>query len=129
MVLGLSSILTGLQGLFQGGGFGIGYGFGVRLGYDAYGGLKDWLTGKASNLRYSTNPFMSHLGSGVLSALGLSDAGDMAQMTNNQKNATASSLGLQDPEDIQAHYNSYDAQTQTNFQAEFDALYGRQLRI
>lgn len=67
MVLGL----LGLQGLLQGGGFGIGYGFGVRLGYDSYGALKDMLVPQAQQARYSPNPFMSHLGSGILTALKL----------------------------------------------------------
>lgn len=67
MVLGL----TALTGILQGGGFGMGYGFGVRLGYDSYGWLKDLLTGKATEARYSNNTFMPHLGSGILSALGL----------------------------------------------------------
>lgn len=72
MVLGLMAI----NGLLQGGGFGVGYGFGVRLGYDAYGALKDSLFKEkvvqgAQTARYSTNPFMSHMGSGILSALKL----------------------------------------------------------
>lgn len=71
MVLGLAGLGKGLMGLLQGGGFGIGYGFGVRLGYDTYGGIKDLITGKAQQARYSKDNFTSHLGSGILSALGL----------------------------------------------------------
>lgn len=82
MVLGLSQLTGLLGGLAQGGGFGIGYGFGVRLGYDAYGGLKDLITKGSTGARYSVNPFVSHLGSGILSALGLGSAEDVAYATN-----------------------------------------------
>lgn len=71
MVLGLLSLGKGLTGLLQGGGFGIGYGFGVRLGYDTYGGLKDLIMGKAQKARYAKDNFTSHLGSGIMSALNL----------------------------------------------------------
>lgn len=67
--------LLGLSGLLQGGGFGVGYGFGVRLGYDSYGALKNGLFGRtvqsAQTARYSSNPFMSNMGSGILAALKL----------------------------------------------------------
>lgn len=73
MVLGL----TAITGILQGGGFGLGYGFGVRAGYDAYGWMKKTLIEKATTARYSSNPFMSHLGSGILSALGLKDPAEL----------------------------------------------------
>lgn len=74
---GGSAITKGLTGLLQGGGFGLGYGFGVRMGYDAYGGLKkalglDTVEGtkkKMATARYNTHPFVSHLGSGALMGL------------------------------------------------------------
>lgn len=72
------------MGLLQGGGFGIGYGFGVRLGYDAYGHIKDLFTGKAGQARYSPDPFTSHLGSGILSALQLKTPEAHASTDNSQ---------------------------------------------
>lgn len=70
--------LLPLQGLLQGGGFGIGYGFGVRLGYDGYGALKNTLFADpsktkdaAQSARYSTNPLLSQVGTGLLTALKL----------------------------------------------------------
>lgn len=91
--LGLNA-MQGISGIFQGGGFGMGYGFGVRLGYDAYGALKNFLTGKSKSLRYSTNPTLSHLGSGLLSALGLTDADTLAGATNGFTNANNNPQGL-----------------------------------
>lgn len=70
--------LLPLQGVLQGGGFGLGYGFGVRLGYDGYGALKDTLFGSekstkeaATSARYSANPLLSQVGTGLLTALKL----------------------------------------------------------
>ncbi|NIR86940.1 hypothetical protein GWO13_04925 [Candidatus Bathyarchaeota archaeon] len=71
------ALSKGLTGLLQGGGFGIGYGFGVRLGYDMYGGIKKALgldspekaKNKMQTFRYSQHPFFSHLGSGSMMAL------------------------------------------------------------
>lgn len=84
MVLGslITKLVPGLQGLLQGGGFGLGYGFGVRLGYDAYGGLKDLITKGAASARLSPSTgFTSHLGSGILTALGLTMPEASAQTT------------------------------------------------
>ena len=105
MVLGLSQLTGLLGGLAQGGGFGMGYGFGVRLGYDAYGGLKDLITKGSTGARYSANPFVSHLGSGILSALGLGDAQDVAYATNRSSPISETqSMGLTTPEKQEGLY-------------------------
>jgi hypothetical protein len=104
MVLGLTQLRNLVSGLAQGGGFGIGYGFGVRLGYDAYGGLKDLITKGSQGARYSTSPFTSHLGSGILSALGLGDAQDIASATNRSA-PQPTTLGLNTVEKQEGIYS------------------------
>lgn len=62
MVLGLTSILSGITGLMQGFGFGAGYGSGVRFGYqDLYPAIKSLVSGTHG----------SFFGSGLLGGLGL----------------------------------------------------------
>lgn len=59
--------LGGLQGLSQGGGFGLGYGFMVRAGYDLYGALRDKFTDSLTNARYTPgNTGVSMMGTGGL---------------------------------------------------------------
>ena len=61
--------LGGLQGLSQGGGFGLGYGFMVRAGYDLYGQLRDNVIGKLTGARYTPDTATSMMGTGGLMGL------------------------------------------------------------
>lgn len=58
-----------LSGLAQGGGFGLGYGFMVRAGYDLYGAVKDQVIGALTGQRYTPNPASSMMGTGGLMGL------------------------------------------------------------
>lgn len=69
----LMPLLTGvggkggaLSGLAQGGGFGLGYGFMVRAGYDLYGAIKDKVIGSLMGARYVPAPATSMMGTGGL---------------------------------------------------------------
>jgi hypothetical protein len=64
-ILGNNNLISkGIQGLAQGGGFGLGYGFMVRAGYDLYGAVKDKLMGMLGMARYTPDPFTSMAGTG-----------------------------------------------------------------
>lgn len=71
MVLSMLTRLVpgGLSGLAQGGGFGLGYGFMVRAGYDLYGALRDRLTSNLTALRYTPDSGHSMIGTGGLMGL------------------------------------------------------------
>jgi hypothetical protein len=66
--------LGGLTGLAQGGGFGLGYGFMVRAGYDLYGQMRDKVMETLGIQRYTPDTATSMAGTGGLMGLSRTDS-------------------------------------------------------
>ena len=89
-----------LGGLAQGGGFGLGYGFMVRAGYDLYGAIKDQVVGSLMGARYVPDSSTSMLGTGGLMGLKHNpkhrdsvDTTTLNSMTAQQKDRLGRRLG------------------------------------
>lgn len=67
--------LSGVSGLAQGGGFGLGYGFMVRAGYDLYGQMRDKVLGALTGQRYTPGTATSMAGTGGIMGLSRTDPG------------------------------------------------------
>lgn len=83
---------SALGGLMQGGGFGLGYGFMVRAGYDLYGAIKDKVIGSLMGARYMPGTGASMMGTGGLMGMqhnpehrGSVDTYSLQQLQNNPK--------------------------------------------
>ncbi len=74
---------SALGGLMQGGGFGLGYGFMVRAGYDLYGAIKDKLVGSLMGARYTVPAASSMIGTGGLMGLNHNPANRVDNTTLN----------------------------------------------
>ena len=92
--------LGGLNGLAQCGGFGLGYGFMVRAGYDLYGAIKDQLVGGLTTARYTPSTATSMMGTGGLMGLKHNpkhrdsvDTSTLNNMTQSQKDSLARRIG------------------------------------
>lgn len=90
--------LSGISGLAQGGGFGLGYGFMVRMGYDLYGALKDKAISSLTGLRYTPDTSTSMAGTGGLMGLKHNpgnrvDNTTLNNMTSQQRDSLAKKLG------------------------------------
>jgi hypothetical protein len=91
--------LGGLNGLAQGGGFGLGYGFMVRAGYDLYGAIKDQLVGGLQTARYMPSTATSMMGTGGLMGLKHNpanrspDTTTLNNMTQQQKESIGRKIG------------------------------------
>ena len=98
-LLGNGLVNKGVQGLAQGGGFGLGYGFMVRAGYDLYGAIKDRLIGSLQQTRYSPDTALSMAGTGGLMGLKHNpenrepDTSTLNRMTSQQQDSLARKLG------------------------------------
>lgn len=77
--------LGGLQGLSQGGGFGLGYGFMVRAGYDLYGQARDKIMQLLTGARYTPDTGTSMMGTGGLMGLSRTDSKETPDTTSLSK--------------------------------------------
>jgi hypothetical protein len=89
-----------LGGLSQGGGFGLGYGFMVRAGYDLYGAIKDQVIGNLMGARYVPDSATSMMGTGGLMGMKHNpkhrdsvDTTTLNNLTTQQKDSLARKIG------------------------------------